>query len=149
MEIIQGEPNAVISSNCNLHMNLYCKICSSFLTFFFFYLREPSWNLSEYIKTLRTELKSWRRVYWRLWGDCHFQFCSLCHSHYPIYQRNWCLHHADPPQFFSMENQRTLSYPIGRYPCCGERVYRFEVVKSSTVCETEKRSKYSDFKRRH
>lgn len=96
--------------------------------------REPSWNLSDYIKTLKTELKSWRRVYWRLWGDCHFQFCSLCHSHYPIYQRNWCLHHVDPPQFFSMENQRTLSYPIGRYPCCGERVYRFEVVRSSTGC---------------
>ncbi|XP_033610331.1 uncharacterized protein LOC111871884 isoform X3 [Cryptotermes secundus] len=99
------------------------------------HVRDPSWNLNDYIRCLRQELKCWRRTYWRLWGDCHFLYCSFCHNYFPVYQMQWCYHHPEPPQFFTMEHQRAMAFPIGRYPCCGERAYRFEVFSSQSGCQ--------------
>lgn len=48
--------------------------------------REQSWSLNEYVTWLYGELRSWRRVYWRLWADCHFLRCQLCDSYFPAYQ---------------------------------------------------------------
>ncbi|XP_033610330.1 uncharacterized protein KIAA1841 homolog isoform X2 [Cryptotermes secundus] len=121
---------------CHQHMNEIAKTSTnlaclndSILT------RDPSWNLNDYIRCLRQELKCWRRTYWRLWGDCHFLYCSFCHNYFPVYQMQWCYHHPEPPQFFTMEHQRAMAFPIGRYPCCGERAYRFEVFSSQSGCQ--------------
>lgn len=138
--------------NCNIIL-----ICSP--------SRDPEWNLTEYVKFLRTELKCWRHVYWRLWGESHFLLCATCHIHYSVCQSDWCCYHSDTPQFFTMEQHRSMSFPIGRfiymivllncyykgyftvvlnnifcyyisgrYPCCGERAYRFEVLQNPNVC---------------
>lgn len=72
-------------------------------------------------------------MYWRLWGDCHFLYCGACHNYFPVYQMQWCCHHPEPPQFFTMEHQPTMTYPTGRFPCCGERAYRFEVLRNKSV----------------
>ncbi|XP_069683733.1 SANT and BTB domain regulator of class switch recombination [Periplaneta americana] len=99
------------------------------------HIRDSSWNLNDYICSLRQELKAWRQVYWRLWGDCHFLYCSICHNYFPMHQMQWCCHHPEPPQFFTMEHQRAMTFPIGRYPCCGERAYRFEVLNNQSGCQ--------------
>ncbi|KAK9498034.1 hypothetical protein O3M35_003919 [Rhynocoris fuscipes] len=44
---------------------------------------DPEWNLNEYIKGLKMELKSWRKVYWWLWGLCHYLYCCYCSRYYP------------------------------------------------------------------
>jgi hypothetical protein len=98
-----------------------------------FYFRDPSWNLNDYIWYLRQELKCWRHTYWRLWGNCHFLYCSVCHNYFPVCQMQWCYHHPEQPQFFTMEHQRAMAFPVGRYSCCGERAYRFEVFSSQSV----------------
>jgi len=95
--------------------------------------RDPDWDLNNYIRWLRQELKSWRHMYWRLWGDCHFLYCGACRNYFPVYQMQWCCHHPEPPQFFTMEHQPTMTYPTGRFPCCGERAYRFEVLSNKSV----------------
>ncbi|XP_063541605.1 SANT and BTB domain regulator of class switch recombination [Cydia strobilella] len=95
--------------------------------------KDPSWSLNEYITWLYGELRSWRRVYWRLWADCHFLRCQLCDSHFPNYQMEWCSHHEQGPHMFSVENRPAL--PAGRYPCCGERAYRFETLTRNTGCQ--------------
>ncbi|GLH12034.1 Uncharacterized protein GBIM_16705, partial [Gryllus bimaculatus] len=97
--------------------------------------RDTNWNLNDYIRKLHEELKSWRAVYWRLWGDCHFLFCTTCHHYFPIHQIGWCCYHPEQPQFFTMEHQRSMMYPIGRFPCCGERAYRFEVLRNQSGCQ--------------
>lgn len=56
-------------------LNIIFKIC-----------RDLSWNLSEYITFLYGDLKSWRKVYWKLWGDCHFLKCTICDNHFPVNQ---------------------------------------------------------------
>lgn len=101
--------------------------------FVIFILRDLNWSLNDYVRSLKQELRTWRAVYWRLWGDCHYLSCTTCNNLFPTHQAQWCFHHADQPQFFTMEHQRTMTFPIGRYPCCGERAYRFEVLCSESV----------------
>jgi hypothetical protein len=106
------------------------KICCFKLTFS---CRDLNWNLNDYIRCLKQELKSWRHMYWRLWSDCHFLYCGACHNYFPVHQMQWCHHHPEPPQFFTMEHQTAMTYPTGRFPCCGERAYRFEVLSNQSV----------------
>ncbi|XP_012153802.2 uncharacterized protein LOC100881591 isoform X2 [Megachile rotundata] len=98
------------------------------------HVRDLTWTLNDYIVTLRTELRSWRKVYWRLWGDCHFLFCTQCDIYFPIHQFDWCCYHAELPQFFINEQQRSIPFPLGRYPCCSQRAYKFEVLPSYEGC---------------
>ncbi|KAJ8933777.1 hypothetical protein NQ314_013813 [Rhamnusium bicolor] len=39
------------------------------------HIKDPAWNINDYIVKLHKTLKTWRKVYWRLWGDSHFLFC--------------------------------------------------------------------------
>ncbi|XP_008560289.1 SANT and BTB domain regulator of class switch recombination [Microplitis demolitor] len=96
--------------------------------------RDLTWSLNDYIVNLRSELRSWRKVYWRLWGDCHFLYCRQCNTHFPINQMDWCSHHPEIPQFFANEQQRSAPYPLGRYPCCSQRAYRFEALPNREGC---------------
>lgn len=76
--------------------------------------RSAEWSVTEWIKQVRSELGCWRAVYWKLWGHCHWQLCSICHTYYPLSQTEWCSYHPDSPQFFIMEQHRTMSFPIGK-----------------------------------
>lgn len=98
------------------------------------HVRDLTWTLNDYIITLRSELRSWRKVYWRLWGDCHFLFCQQCNVYFPIHQIDWCCYHPESAQFFVNEQQRPTPFPLGRYPCCSQRAYRFEVLPSQGGC---------------
>lgn len=93
-----------------------------------------TWNLNDYIVSLKSELRSWRRVYWRLWGDCHFLFCRQCGIFFPINQMDWCSYHPENPQFFINEQQRATPFPLGRYPCCSQRAYRFQAITNRDGC---------------
>ncbi|XP_012270182.1 uncharacterized protein KIAA1841 [Orussus abietinus] len=96
--------------------------------------RDLTWTLNEYVVALRTELRSWRKVYWRLWGDCHFLYCKVCGTYFPIHRMNWCSYHAEMPQFFVNEQQRSTPFPLGRYPCCSQRAYKFEALPNREGC---------------
>ncbi|XP_029668048.1 uncharacterized protein KIAA1841 homolog isoform X1 [Formica exsecta] len=98
------------------------------------HVRDLTWTLNDYIITLRSELRSWRKVYWRLWGDCHFLFCQQCNVYFSIHQIDWCCYHPESAQFFVNEQQRPTPFPLGRYPCCSQRAYRFEALSSQGGC---------------
>ncbi|GAB1861474.1 hypothetical protein CAJAP_02553 [Camponotus japonicus] len=98
------------------------------------HVRDLTWTLNDYIITLRSELRSWRKVYWKLWGDCHFLFCQQCNVYFPIHQIDWCCYHPESAQFFVNEQQRPTPFPLGRYPCCSQRAYRFEALSSQGGC---------------
>ncbi|XP_015597107.1 uncharacterized protein KIAA1841 homolog isoform X2 [Cephus cinctus] len=96
--------------------------------------RDSTWTLNDYIVSLRGELRSWRKVYWRLWADCHFLLCRQCGTYFPIHQFDWCCYHPEVPQFFVNEQQRSTPFPLGRYPCCSQRAYRFETLPNKEGC---------------
>ncbi|XP_012239197.1 uncharacterized protein KIAA1841 isoform X2 [Bombus impatiens] len=125
--IIQSVSNYVpcISSAMKIdnHGNIHSK-----------HIRDLTWTLNDYIISLRTELRSWRKVYWRLWGDCHFLFCTQCNIYFPIHHFEWCCYHTEFPQFFINEQQRPIPFPLGRYPCCSQRAYKFGVLPNHEGC---------------
>ncbi|XP_019874346.2 SANT and BTB domain regulator of class switch recombination isoform X2 [Aethina tumida] len=98
------------------------------------HVRDPNWNLNDYIKVLFKILKTWRRVYWRLWANTHFLYCLICKRYFPMNQMGWCIYHPDPAQFFTLDAQKA-PLPVGRYPCCGERAYRFDLLPNFSGCQ--------------
>lgn len=111
----------------NMKLNRWGQIVSS-------HVRDPNWSLSNFVSNLHKDLRSWRRVYWRLWATCHFLFCSICETHFPASQMQWCMFHPDIPQFLGSPSE---GGKIGRYPCCGlQLAYRYEnVTGPSSGCQ--------------
>lgn len=103
------------------------------------FYRDPSWNIKEYLHKLLKMLKTWRKVYWRLWGDAHFLYCTTCKKYFPAHQIGWCRYHPDQPQFFTVEAQKA-PLPIGRYSCCGDRAYRFQLLDNQGGCRFREHS---------
>lgn len=63
----------------NMKLNRYGQLVSQ-------HTRDNNWSLTNHVASLYKEFRSWRKVYWRLWGECHFLFCSFCELHFPVYQ---------------------------------------------------------------
>lgn len=116
--------------NCippNMRLNRWGQVLSQ-------HARDSNWDLSNYAAQLLKELKSWRKVYWRLWGQCHFLYCCICESHFPAYQMNWCRYHPENPQFFGPSAEGKIAGPAGRYPCCSQQAFRYETLPSPNGC---------------
>uniref|UniRef100_A0A336LZB2 CSON008929 protein n=1 Tax=Culicoides sonorensis TaxID=179676 RepID=A0A336LZB2_CULSO len=103
----------------NMKLNRWGQLVSS-------HVRDANWNLTNYVSALHKELKSWRKVYWRLWGHSHFLYCSICEQYFPTYQMLWCQFHPELPQFIGA---------AGRYPCCGAQANRYETLPGPSGCQ--------------
>ncbi|XP_050521755.1 SANT and BTB domain regulator of class switch recombination isoform X2 [Daktulosphaira vitifoliae] len=99
-----------------------------------YHSRDLRWTLNDHVKSLFFKHKSWRIVYWCLWSECHFMRCTLCKIMYPVKYHKWCQYHPQIPQYCAIENNRHLCYPLGRYPCCNEKTFRYEPLKNPFGC---------------
>ncbi|XP_026466014.1 uncharacterized protein KIAA1841 homolog [Ctenocephalides felis] len=117
--------------------------------------RDPSWTLSDHIMQLHKHLRAWRRVYWRLWGDCHYLDCSTCLVPFPVSRFGWCRarHPRDGIKWYpSSQTVVTNSGDagekmgasggtlgatgsVGRHECCGNIAFRCEAYKWPSSCE--------------
>lgn len=111
----------------NMRLNRWGQILSQ-------HVRDTGWDLSTHTAQLFKELKSWRKVYWRLWGQCHFLYCCICETHFPPYQMNWCRYHPESPQFFGPSAEGKIPGPAGRYPCCSQQAFRYETLPGPNGC---------------
>lgn len=102
--------------------------------------KDTNWSITNFVIQLHKELKSWRKVYWRLWGHCHFLFCTVCETHFPTYQMLWCQFHPDQPQFLGPVTEGKTPGPGGRYPCCNQPAFRYETISGPTGCEEREHS---------
>lgn len=87
--------------------------------------RDEAFNVNEFIKNLRAELKSWRKVFWRLWGMVHYLYCSLCTSHFQAYLLEFCGFHPQDPEFPTIQFKNSCQ-PFGVYQCCNSHTNRFQ-----------------------
>ncbi|XP_021575220.1 uncharacterized protein KIAA1841 isoform X2 [Carlito syrichta] len=46
----------------------------------YIHIRDKTWDVHEFLNSLFEELKSWRDVYWRLWGTINWLTCSRCYQ---------------------------------------------------------------------
>ncbi|XP_034657471.1 uncharacterized protein KIAA1841 homolog isoform X1 [Drosophila subobscura] len=101
------------------------------------HVRDPNWDLNIYIMQLFKELKSWRKVYWKLWGSCHYLYCCTCEAHFPVYQMNWCRFHPGAANFLGPVD---YAGPSGRFACCGQQAFRYETLPGPNGCQFREHS---------
>ncbi|XP_061397235.1 uncharacterized protein LOC133332883 [Musca vetustissima] len=104
------------------------------------HVRDTMWDLNLYIAQLFKELKSWRRVYWKLWGHAHYLYCCLCEMYFPVYQMSCCRYHPEAPTFLGPVTDGRTTGPAGRYPCCGQQAFRFETLPGPNGCQFREHS---------
>ncbi|KAM7358569.1 uncharacterized protein ACRADG_003498 isoform 1-T3 [Cochliomyia hominivorax] len=117
----------------NVRLNRWGQIVSH-------HVRDPSWDLNYYITQLFKELKSWRLVYWKLWGHAHYLYCCLCEMYFPVYQMSWCRYHPEAPSFLGPIAEGRTTGPAGRYACCGQQAFRYETLPGPHGCQFREHS---------
>lgn len=125
--LTQSVSSFISCTTSNMRLNRWGQILSQ-------HSRDSNWDLNSYTSQLFKELKSWRKVYWRLWGQCHFLYCCICENHFPAYQMYWCMYHPDNPQFFGPSAEGKVAGPAGRYPCCNQQAFRYETLPGPNGC---------------
>ncbi|XP_022085885.1 uncharacterized protein KIAA1841 homolog [Acanthaster planci] len=91
--------------------------------------RDPAWDVNDYILALRSELKSWREVYWRLWATVTHLPCSRCKQVFPCSELGHCRFHPEPPKFDNSSSS------TGTYLCCQQKTLRFDPLNQNTGCQ--------------
>ncbi|XP_011202479.2 SANT and BTB domain regulator of class switch recombination [Bactrocera dorsalis] len=104
------------------------------------HVRDNLWNMNNFIAQIYKEHRSWRKVYWKLWGHCHFLYCCICESHFPVYKMAWCRFHPLSPNYMESITDDFLAGPVGRYPCCGQKAFRFETFPETNGCHFREHS---------
>ncbi|XP_075452287.1 SANT and BTB domain regulator of class switch recombination isoform X4 [Ascaphus truei] len=100
----------------------------------YFHIRDKMWDIHEYLTTLFEELKSWRDVYWRLWGNINTLTCSRCKQSFLCSELSHCQYHPEPAVYPG--GGSSLGSPgTGIYPCCNQKVLRFDPTQLPKGCK--------------
>ncbi|XP_052074715.1 SANT and BTB domain regulator of class switch recombination-like isoform X1 [Mytilus californianus] len=100
-------------------------------TLTFCHIRDPSFDVNEYLLELKGQLKTWREVYWRVWGTINYLICTRCKEVFPCSDLGHCKYHPEPARY---DNEGSLYSCIGTYPCCHQRVLRFDPTQQNKGC---------------
>ncbi|XP_075719116.1 SANT and BTB domain regulator of class switch recombination isoform X2 [Rhinoderma darwinii] len=95
----------------------------------YFHIRDKTWDVHEYLTSLFEELKSWRDVYWCLWGTINWLNCSRCKQMFLLNELSHCQYHPEPA-LYSLDSPGT-----GVYPCCNQKVLRFDPAQLPKGCK--------------
>ncbi|KAJ8312380.1 hypothetical protein KUTeg_009753 [Tegillarca granosa] len=95
------------------------------------HIKDNSFDINDYLLELKTQLKNWREVYWRIWGLINYLTCTRCLETFPCTEFGHCKYHPEPPRY---DNEGGLSQCIGTYPCCHQKTLRFDPVQQSKGC---------------
>eukprot|EP00057_Strongylocentrotus_purpuratus_P034960 XP_797202.4 PREDICTED: uncharacterized protein KIAA1841 homolog [Strongylocentrotus purpuratus] len=99
--------------------------------------RLASWDINEYLISLHTELKTWRDVYWRLWGQLNILKCSRCKQVFQCSEFNQCRLHPQKAVFVNSVDKTFKASVVGSYPCCEQPAYRFDPLEQVTGCQVK------------
>jgi hypothetical protein len=87
---------------------------------------DSSFDVSDYLIDLKSQLKTWRDVYWRIWGSINYLSCPRCGETFPCSELGHCKFHPDSAIF----DGSSLS---GEYPCCSLPILRFDPSQQNKV----------------
>ncbi|GCC19076.1 hypothetical protein chiPu_0018197, partial [Chiloscyllium punctatum] len=102
----------------------------------YLHIRDKSWDVHDYLNSLYEELKSWQDVYWRLWGTINWLPCTRCKKVFQCTELSHCQYHPEQVMYPSINNQLTTP-GIGYYPCCKQKVLRFDPLQTNTGCKVQ------------
>ncbi|KAK7834528.1 hypothetical protein U0070_017714 [Myodes glareolus] len=98
------------------------------------HIRDKTWDVHEYLNSLFEELKSWRDVYWRLWGTLNWLTCSRCCQAFLCTEFSHCQYHSEVV-VYSTTLSPLSSVGTGVYPCCNQKVLRFDPTQLTKGCK--------------
>lgn len=98
----------------------------------FVHSRDHSWDINEYLLGLREEVKSWKDVYWRLWGAVNVLYCYRCGQHFSCSELGHCNYHPMNADFSNVGCTSTKI--VGVYPCCQKKVLHFDPCFETSGC---------------
>ncbi|XP_061845265.1 SANT and BTB domain regulator of class switch recombination isoform X4 [Colius striatus] len=98
------------------------------------HIRDKTWEVHEYLIGLHEELKSWRDVYWRLWGTVNWLSCSRCNQSFLCTEFSHCQYHSQPVLYPGVASALG-STGTGIYPCCNQKVLRFDPTTLPKGCK--------------
>uniref|UniRef100_A0A674H2X6 SANT and BTB domain regulator of CSR n=1 Tax=Taeniopygia guttata TaxID=59729 RepID=A0A674H2X6_TAEGU len=96
--------------------------------------RDKTWEVHEYLIGLHEEMKSWRDVYWRLWGTVNWLTCSRCKQSFLCTEFSHCQYHLQPVLYPGVASALG-STGTGVYPCCNQKVLRFDPTTLPKGCK--------------
>ncbi|XP_037600390.1 uncharacterized protein KIAA1841 homolog isoform X3 [Cebus imitator] len=96
--------------------------------------RDKTWDVHEYLNSLFEELKSWRDVYWRLWGTVNWLTCSRCYQAFLCIEFSHCQYHSETVVYPSAASS-VNTVGTGIYPCCNQKVLRFDPTQPTKGCK--------------
>ncbi|XP_020943169.1 uncharacterized protein KIAA1841 homolog isoform X4 [Sus scrofa] len=91
----------------------------------YIHIRDKTWDVHEYLNSLFEELKSWRDVYWRLWGTVNWLTCSRCYQAFLCIEFSHCQYHSETV-IYPTAGSSMSTVGTGIYPCCNQKVLRFD-----------------------
>ncbi|EMP41916.1 hypothetical protein UY3_00840 [Chelonia mydas] len=96
--------------------------------------RDKTWEVHEYLISLYEELKSWRDVYWRLWGTINWLSCSRCNQSFLCTEFSHCQYHTQPVLYPGVASALGTT-GTGIYPCCNQKILRFDPTPLPKGCK--------------
>lgn len=75
------------------------------------HVRNKSWSVNKFIRSLREQKLSWRRIHWKIWGIVNSMACVNCGARFICAALGHCRYHPEKPTFDARSN-------VGRYVCC-------------------------------
>ncbi|XP_053445197.1 SANT and BTB domain regulator of class switch recombination isoform X2 [Nycticebus coucang] len=100
----------------------------------YIHIRDKTWDVHEYLNSLFEELKSWRDVYWRLWGTINWLTCSRCCQAFLCIEFSHCQFHPETVIYPAAAGSST-AVGTGVYPCCSQKVLRFDPTQLTKGCQ--------------
>ncbi|XP_038607078.1 uncharacterized protein KIAA1841 homolog isoform X2 [Tachyglossus aculeatus] len=100
----------------------------------YIHLRDKTWEVHEYLGNLYEELKSWRNVYWRLWGTVNWLTCSRCRYSFLCTELSHCQYHSESVLYPGVASELSPT-GTGIYPCCNQKVLRFDPAQLVKGCK--------------
>ncbi|XP_051503147.1 SANT and BTB domain regulator of class switch recombination isoform X1 [Myxocyprinus asiaticus] len=100
----------------------------------FSHTRHKAWEVHEYVNGLYEELKSWVLVYWRIWGTINFLTCTCCKRAFLCTELGQCKYHPEAVVYPGIGADQKW-HGIGHYPCCNQRVLRFDPSSMPKGCK--------------
>uniref|UniRef100_A0A8C8ZTU0 SANT and BTB domain regulator of CSR n=1 Tax=Prolemur simus TaxID=1328070 RepID=A0A8C8ZTU0_PROSS len=100
----------------------------------YIHIRDKTWDVHEYLNSLFEELKSWRDVYWRLWGTINWLTCSRCYQAFLCIEFSHCQYHSETVVYPAAASLLS-TVGTGIYPCCNQKVLRFDPTQLTKGCK--------------
>ena len=87
------------------------------------HIPNKAWSVRKFLRSLREQKLSWRRIYWKIWGITHSLTCVWCGMQFIGAALGHCHYHPAMPTFKAGDN--VGKYDQGRL--CARRCFTSQV----------------------